>query len=93
MRIKDVKVFKETHKSVGDPYVNCVFAELPLFSLEFRWQAVMNILLNKWLKHNEYDDDAIILITEISNINGTTITEDELKEINNVWNGFYEDKY
>ena len=47
MRVKDVKVFKETHKSVGDPYVNCVFAELPLFSLEFRWQAVMNILLNK----------------------------------------------
>lgn len=94
LRVEDIKVFKITHRFIGDPYVYCVFVEPPLFSLELRWQTAMNILLNMWSNGNEYNDDTIILIAGAYNTSvTTTITEDELNEINNVWNGFYEGKY
>lgn len=86
LRTKDIWNFYLTHK---DFYI--YKKELPLFSLEFALEYV------PW--HENTLPDEIWLITTVDSFwrhnpdSWIHITEDELNEINNIWNGFYEGKY
>jgi len=92
LQTKDIWNFRLTHQDMAFAIYK---KELPLFSLEFNFKLVYWYDIQK----DTFSDEIWLITTRDSfwRYSGPDycvhITEDELNEINNIWNGFYEGEY